>query len=55
MVDVAPEPEQDVAVVATEAGAVEKLGLGAHPLVDVHPLGAEVANLGTAATCDEKC
>jgi hypothetical protein len=50
VVNVAAESEEDVAVVATEAGTVEKLALGAHPLDDVHPLGAEVANFGATAT-----
>ena len=45
VVNVAAEPEQDVAVVASEAGAVEELPLGRHPLDDVHSLGAEVTNL----------
>ena len=43
--DVAAEPEEDAAVVAAEAGAVEEAALRRHPLHHVHALQAKVARL----------
>ena len=46
---VAAQPEQDPAVVAAEAGAVEEAALRRHPLHHVHALLAKVARLAPTA------
>ena len=48
--DVAAEPEEDAAVVAAEAGAVEEAALRRHPLHHVHALQAKVARLAAPST-----